>query len=328
MEWLRWHHGAVADDKWPLVARRSGQSVAVVVAVWASLLECASQADDRGSIDEFDPESMDALLQIEDGATQAVLDALSSGKKPRIADRRIVNWGKRQPQREREDSTSTERSRKRRESQKALQENTPDTQDTNATPVQHQATPCTASETPSSVNETLGNANETPGQHQETPRTEQRRTEKKREEKSIKLAPSPTGLRAESGTLVCDKTLAKDRTAREEPPPREDLTGYYLPVKSPGMTEVAYLKAENWKTWTDIYGEEFCVACLKAAYAWELSNPAQVKTVAGIHTFFNKWLQNQQNRPGGARASPPGGSPGCAPVKNLDDLLREKGITA
>ena len=45
--WLKWFHGAVADDKWPLIARKSGQPVAVVVAVWAALLECASQAEDR-----------------------------------------------------------------------------------------------------------------------------------------------------------------------------------------------------------------------------------------------------------------------------------------
>lgn len=27
--WLKWFHGAVTDDKWPLIARKSGQPVAV-----------------------------------------------------------------------------------------------------------------------------------------------------------------------------------------------------------------------------------------------------------------------------------------------------------
>ena len=149
MEWLRWHHGAVSDDKWPLVARKSGQSVAVVIAVWAALLECASQADDRGSIEDFDPESVDALMQIADGSSQSVLDALSEGRRPRIVAGRIANWEKRQVLREREDN-STDRVRNHRERLKAALEN--------------DNGPC--------------NADETPPEHQETPRTEQNREEK------------------------------------------------------------------------------------------------------------------------------------------------------
>jgi hypothetical protein len=147
VEWFRWYHGAVSDDKWPLVARKSGQPIAVVVAVWAALLECASQSGDRGSIADFDPESMDALLQLEDGATQAVLDALSEGKKPRIVDGCIANWSKRQPKRE---DGSAERAREWRERKKA---------EANAQRTQGERTP---------------NANE----H----RTEQRREEQRREE--------------------------------------------------------------------------------------------------------------------------------------------------
>ena len=101
MEWFRWYHGAISDDKWPLIARRSGQSVAVVIAVWAGLLECASQSEVRGCVEEFDPESMDAMLGLENGTCQAVLNALSQGKRPRIENNHIVNWAKRQPQRER-----------------------------------------------------------------------------------------------------------------------------------------------------------------------------------------------------------------------------------
>ena len=120
------------------------------------------------------------------------------------------------------------------------------------------------------------------------------------------LAPNPDGFRAESGTLVCDKTTAKERTVKKEPSPRDDLSPYYLPVKSPDMGEVAYLKAENWKTWVETYGEAFCMDCLKGAYAWALSNPAKAKTVSGIHAYFNNWLKNEQNKPVGSRASPPG----------------------
>lgn len=127
MEWLRWYHGAVSDDKWPLIARKSGQTVAVVIAVWAALLECASQDDDRGSIETFDPESIDALLQLDDGSTQAVIDALSNGKRPRIVDGHIANWGKRQPVRE---DGSAERAKEWRERKK--QEKTASFDDSNS----------------------------------------------------------------------------------------------------------------------------------------------------------------------------------------------------
>lgn len=119
------------------------------------------------------------------------------------------------------------------------------------------------------------------------------------------VAPNPDGFRAESGTLVCNKSLARERTTKKDPPPRDDLTAYYLPVKSPDMREVAYLKAENWKTWVDTYGESFCMTCLNGAYSWALSNPAKAKTVSGVHAYFNNWLKNEQNKPGGSRASPP-----------------------
>lgn len=134
------------------------------------------------------------------------------------------------------------------------------------------------------------------------------------------LAPNPDGFRAESGTLVCDKALAKERTSKKEPPPRDDLSPYYLPVKSPDMGEVAYLKAENWKTWVDTYGEAFCMACLKGAYSWALSNPAKAKTVSGVHAYMNNWLKNEQNKPGSSRASPPGraGFGRCSDVPGQD----------
>lgn len=176
MEWLRWYHGAVSDDKWPLIARKSGQTVAVVIAVWAALLECASSSEVRGDVHDFDPESMDALMQLPDGATQAVVTALSEGKRPRIIDGMIANWSKRQPVREREDgNTSAERVRAHRERQKALQNK--ETSDGNAS-----VTPC--------------NADETPVQHHETPRTEKRREEKNIRQESYDSSPEQSAIAA------------------------------------------------------------------------------------------------------------------------------------
>lgn len=142
MEWLRWYHGACSDDKWPLIAKKANVPQAFVVAVWAMLLEVASQDEDRGSIEEFDPEAADALMGMPDGSSQAILDALAYGKKPRVVDGCISSWGKRQPQREREDD-SAERVRKHRE-KKRLETKI------NAieTPAYECVTPCNASATP------------------------------------------------------------------------------------------------------------------------------------------------------------------------------------
>ena len=197
MEWLRWYHGAVSDDKWPLIARKSGQTVAVVIAVWAALLECASQSEDRGSIHDFDPESIDALMQLPDGATQAVVDALSAGMRPRIIDGKIANWSKRQPVRERDDDKSTERVRQHRERQKALQNK--------------DNTPC--------------NADETPVERQETPRTE-----KIREEKNIKAPPYPpeggTGDGESSPSSPASKGKAREPTGNSLPELRQAVADY------------------------------------------------------------------------------------------------------
>ena len=59
MNWFRWYHGSSCDTKWPWVARRSGQCVGTVVAVWSALLEHASQNEERGSVDGFNCEEID-----------------------------------------------------------------------------------------------------------------------------------------------------------------------------------------------------------------------------------------------------------------------------
>ena len=159
MEWFRVYHGMVSDDKWSLIARKSGQPRAFVVAVWAMLLEIASQDEERGNVEAFDPEVADALFDMPDGAAQAIYDALCSGKNPRIADGCILSWEKRQPQREREDSGSAERVRRHRE-RKRLET----AGNVTETPSCNNVTPCNATETPCNA-----------------PRTEKSREEKKEE---------------------------------------------------------------------------------------------------------------------------------------------------
>lgn len=164
MEWLRWYHGAISDPKWPLIARKSKQNIGTVVAVWAAILEHASQDEERGSIDGFDPEAIDALYGYEDGTCKSVVDAMADKKL--IVNGCVLSWQKRQPKREREDN-STERVRKFREAKKAASET--ENSNNNA-----EETPC--------------NASVTPLKRHETPRTEQNREEKNREERELTLS--------------------------------------------------------------------------------------------------------------------------------------------
>lgn len=138
MEWFRWYHGAISDPKWPLIARKSGQNIGTVVSIWAAMLEYASQAELRGSIEGFDYEQVDALFGYADGTTESVCNAM----KRHVTDETnfIVSWSKRQTKREREDN-STDRVRAFRAKKKA-EENKPDTEE------KQDETPCNAIVTP------------------------------------------------------------------------------------------------------------------------------------------------------------------------------------
>lgn len=105
MAWFRLHEGAYADAKWPIIARKSNTNVGTVVSIWIALLDYASQHETRGSLEGFDPETIDALYGYDEGTCQSVFNAMVC--KGMIADDRIANWEKRQPLKE--DSTSKER---------------------------------------------------------------------------------------------------------------------------------------------------------------------------------------------------------------------------
>lgn len=115
MKWFRWYHGSITDPKFKVAARKANQSLTAVMCIWAAVLERSSQSSQRGCIEGFDPESMDVHFDLEDGATQAILDAFEA--KGLLLEGCVVNWDSRQPKREREDN-STERSRKSRERKK------------------------------------------------------------------------------------------------------------------------------------------------------------------------------------------------------------------
>jgi hypothetical protein len=121
IEWFRWWHGTVTDPKFRWIAKKSNSKVTDVLAVWAALLEHASNvtqcnADEtRGNVASFQCEDWDIQFDLEEGQTQKILSAMES--KGLIKDSEIYNWEKRQPKRE---DSSTERVRRFRERKKAL----------------------------------------------------------------------------------------------------------------------------------------------------------------------------------------------------------------
>ena len=156
IDWFRWHHGSVTDPKFQLVARKSKQALASVIAVWAFVLEQASASEDRGAFGSIDCEAIDCLLGLDDGATADILVAM--GERGLVADGTVSAWDKRQPKRERIDNGSTERSRAFRDRQRQSAEEAGTQR--HATPETADATPCNAT------------------QRQETPREEESRVDK------------------------------------------------------------------------------------------------------------------------------------------------------
>ncbi len=106
-QWLRWWHGAFSDPKLHAVALRAKASRSEVVAIWAGILEHASQQGTRGDVGE-PAEEIAIALALEIEVVERVMKALED--KGLIVAQRIAAWEERQPQRE--DPTATQRSQR------------------------------------------------------------------------------------------------------------------------------------------------------------------------------------------------------------------------
>lgn len=110
MEWYRAYHGMPYDPKLQVIAKRTGQPMAMVVAVWVCLLDAASQHASRGVI-AIDPEEIAVIQGMELEAVEAIIQALRD-KGMIDKNSRLASWDKRQHM------TSTERSQKHRAGKK------------------------------------------------------------------------------------------------------------------------------------------------------------------------------------------------------------------
>lgn len=113
IEWFRSWHGAPTDNKWLVIAKRSGAPAGVVSAVVWALFDYASQNENRGSVDGFDVETYATFSGFEEAKIAAIITALE--EKSVIVSGILSAWQKRQPKRE---DNSTERVRQHRNAMK------------------------------------------------------------------------------------------------------------------------------------------------------------------------------------------------------------------
>lgn len=109
MDWFRWHHGSVTDPKFALIARKAGASLPDVLAVWAYILETASQSVERGDFGTLDAEALDCVFNFPSTETRTADILAAMAGRGLVDGTRVVAWDKRQPKREREDATNADR---------------------------------------------------------------------------------------------------------------------------------------------------------------------------------------------------------------------------
>ena len=113
------------DPKWRVVARKSGQRIGDVIAVFNFLLVSGSaNASERGRTHGFDPEDVAAALDLETADVEAILAAMQG----KVLDGdRLTGWDKRQPKREDNSALRAKQWRDERKRTQANAEERPET---------------------------------------------------------------------------------------------------------------------------------------------------------------------------------------------------------
>lgn len=126
MDWCRLWNDMPTDPKWRAIAKRSGQRIGDVIAVYIHMLTQANAASERGCLATWDDEDVAAALDMDVSEVTAIREAMQG----KVLDgNTLTGWGNRQPKRE---DSSAERVKRYRE-QKTLRNadvthgNAPDT---------------------------------------------------------------------------------------------------------------------------------------------------------------------------------------------------------
>ena len=88
--WFKLPDDSVTNLRFLSISRKVGQSPAVVSFVYVAAMSSASQCNDRGSLQDFDPEDVDFFGDFDSGTTARVMAALEDAGF--IEDGRIAGW--------------------------------------------------------------------------------------------------------------------------------------------------------------------------------------------------------------------------------------------
>lgn len=142
-QWFKLTDTTVMSLKWQRIARKLGVSPAVVSFVFMAAMSSASQCNDRGSLQDFDPEDVDFFGDFDSGTTARVMAALEDAGF--IEDGRIAGWeeSQRRPSQEEADRARLQAAERKRR-QRAREQKEDDAEEAAVTPVSHDVTPCHA----------------------------------------------------------------------------------------------------------------------------------------------------------------------------------------
>lgn len=98
MDWVRLYHDMPTDPKWRALARKAGQRIGDVIAVFVFVLTNASaNGADRGRLNNLSPEDVGAALDLDEQDVKAILEAMQGRV---IEGDRLIAWEARNPKRE------------------------------------------------------------------------------------------------------------------------------------------------------------------------------------------------------------------------------------
>ena len=149
MDWLRLWHDMPTDPKWRVIAKRSGQTIPTVIAVYNFLLVNASaNANERGRTHNFNDEDVAAALDISEAEVRSIIDAMQG----RVLDGEyLTGWAKRQPKREDGASERAKQWRERTRTQTNASERTRTDENANETAANASERPDTDTDTDTDI---------------------------------------------------------------------------------------------------------------------------------------------------------------------------------
>ena len=141
-DWVRLWHDMPTDPKWRTIARKSGQPLPCIIALFNLMMVSASQnAADRGTLLGWDDEDAAAALDMEPEDITAIREAMQG----KVLDgERLTGWERRQPKREDNSADRVKAHRERKRAEKAEEQ---PVQQREETPPAEPVTQCNAPET-------------------------------------------------------------------------------------------------------------------------------------------------------------------------------------